>query len=217
MSTSPVVSSTPDSHRPADRKAAFSRFLASVRADHEMLVRSDAKYDTRGRQTASIAHDLVERIGFQMMTAYRLMQLLKESGSPLGAKITGRMIRLLYGADIHYDCRIEDGVAIAHGMGIAIAHSSQIGKGVILSHNVTIGDGIDPRTRAVGQPTLEEDVHVGPGAILLGPIIIGARSKIMPGAVVQSSVPPDSVVETPAPVVRPRKKRPEGTNGAAAP
>jgi serine O-acetyltransferase len=217
MSTPPVVSSTPSAPRLVDRKAAFSRFLASVRADHEMLVRSDAKYDTRGRQAASLAHDLVERIGFQMMAACRLMQLFKESGSPLGAKITGRMIRLVYGADIHYGCEIEDGVAINHGMGIAIGHSARIAKGVILSHNVSIGDGIDPRTRAVGQPTLEEDVHVGPGATLLGPITIGARSKIMPGAVVMSSIPPDSVVETPAAVVRPRTKRSEGTSGAAAP
>jgi hypothetical protein len=53
----------------------------------------------------------------------------------------------------------------------------------------------------VGRPTIEEDVHVGPGATLVGPITIGARSKIMAGAFVRVSVPPDSLVSSPDPVV----------------
>lgn len=203
--------------RRSERRAAFARFLASVRADHEMLQRSDAKYDTRGRQASSLAHDLVERIGFQMMVAYRFMKLLKEAGSPLGAKMAARMIRLIYGADIHWSSHIEDGVAINHGMGLAIGHSARIAKGVILSHNVGIGDGIDPKTRAVGQPTIEEGVHIGPGAILLGPITVGARSKIMPNTVVLQSIPPDSVVESPPPNIRPRAPRPDAQRAAEPP
>jgi serine acetyltransferase/GT2 family glycosyltransferase len=193
--------------RRSERRAVFARFLASVRADHEMLVRSDARYDTRGRVAGSLARDLVERIGFQMMVACRFMRLLDAAGSPLAARVAARMIRLVYGADIHWDAHIADGVGVVHGMGLAIARSARIGKGVILSHNVTIGDGIDPETRKVGQPIIEDDVHIAPGAILLGPITVGARSKIGPNAVVIQSIPPDSVVETPPPNIRHRARR----------
>lgn len=192
------------------RRAAFARFVVAVRADHEMLLRSDAKYDTRGRRPASLAHELVERIGFQLLTAYRLMRLLHESGAPLGAKVMGRMIRLVYGADIHWNAELAPGVGLNHGMGLAIGHAARIGRGVILSHNVSIGDGIDPVTRVAGQPTLEEDVHVGPGAVILGPYTIGARSKIMPNAVVMQSVPADSVVEVAPVTIRPRHGRAHG-------
>lgn len=206
MSSSPVAGGAPDPREGQGRRAALSHFLASVQADHAMLRRYDEKYDARGRTPGSIAHDLVERIGFQMMTACRVMRLAREAGSPLAAKVTARLIRLVYGADIHWEARFADGVIINHGMGLAINHGVRIGKGVILSHNVTLGEGIDRVTRVVGQPTIEEDVHIGAGATLAGPITIGARSKIGPGAVVLSSVPPDSVVEAPAPQVRSRTR-----------
>ncbi len=198
------------------RRAALARFLATVRADHDFMLQSDAKYDTRGRQAASLPHDLVERIGFQMLTAIRLMHLFKDAGVPLGAKVMARLIRLTYGADVHWGARIAPGVGLNHGMGLALGHGARIGKGVILSHNVGIGDGIDPKTRIAGQPTIEEGVHIGPGALILGPITIGARSKIMPNAVVLQSVPPDSVVEVAPVTVRPRGRRPAQPDAASA-
>lgn len=199
------------------RRAAFARFLASVRADHDFMLQSDAKYDTRGRKAASLPHDLVERIGFQMLTAMRLMHLFKDAGVPIGAKVMARLIRLTYGADVHWGARIAPGVGLNHGMGLALGHGARIGKGVILSHGVSIGDGIDPKTRVAGQPTIEEGVHIGPGAVILGPITIGARTKIMPNAVVMASVPPDSVVEVAPVTVRPRARRPASTEASAGP
>lgn len=196
-------------------RSPLSRFVRAVRADHEMLLHYDGKYDTRGRRPASLPHDLVERVGFQMLTGVRLMRLLRDAGSPLGAKIVARLIRFTYGADIHWDAEIAEGVSLNHGMGLAIGHAARIGKGVILSHSVSIGDGIDPVTRVAGEPIIEEGVHIGPGAVLLGPITIGARSKIMPNAVVLQSVPPGSVVETPLPRIVPRA--PRKANGERAP
>jgi serine O-acetyltransferase len=93
---------------------------------------------------------------------------------------------------------------IVHGMGLAISHAARVARGCILFQNVTLGMGIDPTTRRTGAPTLERNVHVGPGATLIGPITIGEGSKVMAGAVVTRSVPPGSVVETPPPEVRPR-------------
>ncbi|MFO0590945.1 MAG: glycosyltransferase [Polyangiaceae bacterium] len=207
----------PGRHRRGRRRAALARFLATVRADHDFMLRSDAKYDTRGRKAASLPHDLVERIGFQMLTAMRLMHLFKDAGVPLGAKVMARLIRLTYGADVHWGARVAPGVGLNHGMGLALGHGARIGKGVILSHNVSIGDGIDPKTRVAGQPTIEDDVHIGPGAVILGPITIGARTKIMPNAVVLQSVPPDSVVEIAPATVRPRARRPASPEAAAQP
>lgn len=184
---------------------AGGRFFEAVRADHDMMRRYDQKYDQRDRRPEPLAKDAVQRVGFQMMVAYRLMRFLAESGVPLAPKVVGRMIRILYGADIHFEARFDEGVVIVHGMGIAVSPAARVGSGVILSQNVTLGDGIDPETRRTGAPTVEEGVHIGPGATLVGPITIGARSKIMAGTVVRASVPADSLVESPAPRVIPRR------------
>jgi serine O-acetyltransferase len=57
-----------------------------------------------------------------------------------------------------------------------------------------------------GAPKVGANVHLGPGATLLGPITIGDGSKVMPGAVVMDSVPPNSIVEVPSATVRARQK-----------
>jgi len=80
-----------------------------------------------------------------------------------------------------------------------LSHKAVVGPGCILFHNVTLGVGLDPVTRESGAPTLGKDVHVGPGATLLGPIHVGDGTKIMAGAVLTHSVPPNSLVK-PAPV-----------------
>jgi serine O-acetyltransferase len=89
---------------------------------------------------------------------------------------------------------------------MAISHGARVGRGCILNQGVTLGAGIDPHTRETGAPRLEENVHVGAGATLIGPITIGANTKIMPGALVLSSVPPGSLVEVPAAIARPRPR-----------
>lgn len=185
--------------------SALGRFFAAVRADHDMLRHYDGKYSQQDRRPEPLVKDVVQRVGLQMMVAYRLMRFFVDAGVPLAPKIVGRMIRILYGADIHYEARFDEGVVIVHGMGIAVSPAARVGSGVILSQNVTLGDGINPETRETGAPLIEEGVHLGPGATIIGPITIGARSKIMPGAVVRTSVPPGSLVEIPAPRVVPRR------------
>lgn len=185
----------------------WARFRTDLEADHEMLRRYDRQHGQGRRPDAPLMRDLVQRIGLQMMTAYRLMRWSREADVPLVPKALGRLIRFLYGSDIHYDARFEGGVVIVHGMGMAVSGDARVGPGVILSHNVTLGDGLHPETRLAGAPMVEEGVHIGPGATLLGPITIGARSKIAPGAVVRESVPPDSLVDAPSPRVTPRARR----------
>jgi serine acetyltransferase len=94
---------------------------------------------------------------------------------------------------------------IVHGMGICISHGARVGPGVILFQGVTLGEGVDPKSRIVGSPRVESDVHIGPGATLIGPISVGSGSKIMAGCVVTDCVPANSIVEASRPVVRSRK------------
>jgi serine acetyltransferase len=192
--------------------SAWARFVASVRADHAQLRDFDERYTSEAREgQAPLARDLVQRIGMQMIAACRVMRLLGELRVPLAPKVASRLIRLFYGSDIHWNAQIADGVTIVHGMGLAISGSARIGSRCLIFHNVTLGEAIDPKTRMVGAPTIEDDVHIGPGATILGPITIGTGTKIMAGSVVTQSVPPHSLVEAPAPTVvsriRPRAAR----------
>lgn len=197
-------------------RAAFTAFVDAVKTDHETLLYFDKKYDARDRQAQSMAADWVSRIGFQMMTAIRLMQSLDAAGIPLAPKVMSRLIRHLYGSDIHWKVKIDKGVVLIHGMGLAISPAAHIGSNTIVFQHVTLGDGLDPNTGEAGAPTIEENVRIGPGATLIGPIRIGAGTKIMPGAVLDRSVPPNSLVRSPEATVEARKKKhPANAQGEA--
>lgn len=180
----------------------------AVRADHAMMRHYDEKYaaDARGRD-ASFAQDLVSRIGFQMLVTYRAMRFCVEAEIPLAPRVASRLIRHVYGSDIHWEARLEPGVVIVHGMGLAISHAARVQRGAILFQNVTLGMGTDPVSRKSGAPTVEEGVHVGAGSTLFGPITVGARSKVTSNCLLRASVPPDSLVEAPAPKVSVRPLR----------
>jgi serine O-acetyltransferase len=184
--------------------SAWSELVAAVRADHATIVRYAAKYPSPGHRVSTLAADLVRKVGFQMMVGYRVMRLLRRRGLPLLAQIVSRMVRLLYGADIHWDAELAPGVMIVHGMGLCVSHTARVAGGTILFQNVTLGEGIDPDTREVGAPCVGEDVHIGAGATLVGPITIGAGTKVMAGCFLTRSVPAGSLVEAPPPVIRAR-------------
>ncbi len=141
----------------------------------------------------------MEQIGLQMMAAIRLMQWFRDAGSPLGARICSRLIRHVYGAEVHWDARLAPGISIIHGVGLVVSHGAVVEEGCILFQNVTLGESLHPDTKERGAPHLEANVHVGPGCTLLGPITVGAGSKLMAGSVLTRSVPPRTLV-TPAEV-----------------
>ncbi|MBV9950030.1 MAG: hypothetical protein JOZ69_24530 [Myxococcales bacterium] len=184
-------------------RAAAGDLARAVRADRAMVQRAHEKY--RGEtSSAPLAADLVAKVGLQMMAAYRLMRFFSQIDMKPAAQVTSRVIRHLYGSDIHWDADFEPGVMLVHGMGMAISRSARVGSGATLSQHCTLGEGRHPDTAQVGGPTIEEGVMVGIGAVVIGPVTIGKRSKIMPGCVVVRSVPPDSIVEPPQSAVRPR-------------
>jgi serine O-acetyltransferase len=100
--------------------------------------------------------------------------------------------RWLTGIEIHPGAQIGPGFFIDHGMGTVIGETAEVGASVTLYHNVTLG-GVSME-RIKRHPTLEDHVVVGAGAQILGPIVIGAHSRIGANSVVVKDVPPHSVV-----------------------
>jgi serine acetyltransferase/GT2 family glycosyltransferase len=171
---------------------------SAVREDHATLRRYGAKYGGPKSSEKDLPRDVAVRVGFQILVAVRLMHFFRDAGSPLAAMVTSRLIRHLYGSDIHWEAHIEPGVQVVHGMGLAISSKARVGKDAILFQNVTLGES------SMGAPNVGRNVHVGPGATLLGPITIGEGTKIMANCVVRESVPSHSLVSAPNPDVRPR-------------
>jgi len=115
------------------------------------------------------------------------------------ARIISQFSRFLTGIEIHPTANIGKNLFIDHGMGVVIGETSEIGNNVTIYHNVTLG-GITPSINANEQrntkrhPTLEDNVVVGSGAQILGPIIIGKNSLIGANAVVTKNVPEKSIM-----------------------
>ena len=115
------------------------------------------------------------------------------------ARIISQFSRFLTGIEIHPKANIGNNLFIDHGMGVVIGETSDIGNNVTIYHNVTLG-GISPSINSADQrntkrhPTLMDNVVVGAGAQILGPITIGKNSKIGSNAVVTNNVPENAIM-----------------------
>ncbi len=181
--------------KPAPLAAAF-HCIRAVRSDYNLMRANRLKYSLEHSLVSvrQFPKDLLEKIGLQMMLAIRLMHFLRDSGIPKGGPIASRLIRFVYGSDVHFNAEFAPGINIIHGMGMAISSAAKLGSGCVLSHNITLGHAVDAETRQSGAPILGKNVHLGPGATLIGPITVGDESKVMAGSILNSSVPPRSLV-----------------------
>ena len=115
------------------------------------------------------------------------------------ARIISQVSRFLTGIEIHPKAKIGKNLFIDHGMGVVIGETSEIGDNVTIYHMVTLG-GISPSINSDSQrqvkrhPTLMDNVVVGSGAQILGPIVIGKNSKVGANAVVTKDVPENAVM-----------------------
>ena len=139
----------------------------------------------------------------------------------LNLKLLGRMIsqlsRFLTGIEIHPAAKIGKNFFIDHGMGVVIGETAEIGDNVTIYHGVTLG-GIMPAVKSSEQvgvkrhPTLEDDVIVGSGAQILGPIIIKSCARIGSNAVVTKDVPKGGImVGIPAKNIQSKSKKTDNT------
>jgi serine acetyltransferase len=181
-----------------------------VLEDYGAVQKNRAKYHGERISRLRLPVDLLRKVGFQTATGVRLMQFARNAGLPVAPQLISRLLRHLYGVEIHWAAKVAPGLSIVHGCGIVISHAATVGPGCILFHNVTLGEGLDPVHKKRGAPVLGANVHVGPGCTLLGPITVGNNSKIAAGSVLTASVP-DNAVVMPAPVqVRARAARAQG-------
>jgi serine O-acetyltransferase len=179
--------------------SAFKTCTQAIAADHAAMRNFGERYNADRVPAGSLLPDLVQRIGFQMLVAVRLMQLGRDLHIPLAGPLMSRLIRHLYGAEIHWEASIAPGISVVHGNGLVISRAATVGPGCLLFQGVTLGESMDPETQQQGAPTLVKDVHVMPNAVLVGPIVVGEGSKVQANVTLSTSVPPFTSVRGPQP------------------
>jgi serine O-acetyltransferase len=182
----------------------FARVAKEIRRD----VRAAQERDPAARGVGS-SEILAIWPGVHAVLAYRVAHALYSAHVPLLPRLIAGVTRLLTGIEIHPAAQIGRGLFIDHGMGVVIGETAEIGDDVTLYQGVTLGGtGFACGKR---HPTVEDNVTIGSGAKLLGPIRVGHGSKIGANSVVIHDVPPNStVVGNPGHPVRIDGRRPEG-------
>ena len=137
--------------------------------------------------------------GVKAVFFHRIANFFAVAKFHLIARIISQFSRFLTGIEIHPNAKIGKNLFIDHGMGVVIGETSDIGDNVTIYHMATLG-GIAPSINSDNQrnikrhPTLKENVVVGSGAQILGPVVVGKNSKIGANAVVTKDVPENAVM-----------------------
>ena len=137
--------------------------------------------------------------GVKAVFFHRIANFFSIAKLDLIARIISQFSRFLTGIEIHPKAKIGENLFMDHGMGVVIGETSEIGNNVTIYHMVTLG-GISPSINSDDQrnskrhPTLMDNVVVGSGAQVLGPVVIGKNAKIGANAVVTKDVPENAVM-----------------------
>src|SRR5829696_3187533 len=147
--------------------------------------------------------------GVQALLVHRVAHALSEQRVPLAPRMLALFSRSFTNIEIHPSAEIGDGLFIDHGTGVVIGETAEVGDNVTMYQGVTLGGtGFATGKR---HPTVEDNVTIGSGAKLLGPITIGHGAKIGANSVVIHDVPPHStVVGVPGHPVRVEGRKVEG-------
>ena len=147
--------------------------------------------------------------GVHAVISHRIAHLLFNAGVPVAPRSIAYISRSITGVEIHPAAKIGKGLLIDHGTGVVIGETAEIGDDVTIYQGVTLGGtGFATGKR---HPTLGDEVTVGSGSKLLGPIEVGRGAKIGANSVVITDVPADAtVVGNPGHVVRVDGRKPVG-------
>jgi serine O-acetyltransferase len=167
--------------------SARYRVLCEVRDD--VAAARDRDPAAQGVSTLEI---LVSWAGVQALLAHRVAHALRDAGVPVLPRCIAYCARAVTGVEIHPAARIGGEFFIDHGSGVVIGETAEIGERVTLYQGVTLGGTGFQRGKR--HPTLGDNVTVGSGAKLLGPITVGDGAKIGANTVVVEDVPPSSTV-----------------------
>lgn len=147
--------------------------------------------------------------GVQAILAHRVSHALHDAGVPMVPSVLSYGSRAVTGIEIHPAAKIGCDFFIDHGAGVVIGETAEIGERVTMYQGVTLGG--TGFARGKRHPTVEDNVTIGSGAKLLGPITIGHGAKVGANSVVIEDVPPNStVVGNPGHPVRVDGRKVEG-------
>jgi serine O-acetyltransferase len=182
----------------------FTRVARELRQDLTAAQERDPAARDVGRVEILITYG-----GVQALLAHRVAHALHDAGIPLAPRLLANTVRMTTGVEIHPAARIGTSPFIDHGAGVVIGETAEIGDNVTLYQGVTLGG--TGFARGKRHPTVGDNVVVGSGAKLLGPIDVGNCAKIGANSVVIHDVPPNAtVVGNPGHPVRVDGRRPEG-------
>ena len=159
-------------------------------------IESIKKRDPAAKSKISI---LLTYPGVKALFFHRIANFFSKAKFDLIARLISQLSRFFTGIEIHPKAEIGKNFFIDHGMGVVIGETSEIGDNVTIYHATTLG-GISPSIKSDEQrdvkrhPTLKNNVVVGSGAQVLGPIIVGENAKIGANAVVTKDVPANAVM-----------------------
>lgn len=149
----------------------------------QMATMAAPKAGARGLWKMALSSD-----GYAVLAVDRVRKWARDWRVP-GLNHALRVVQTAYfGIEIGKDVTLGEGIWFIHPLGIVIGGNAKIGNRVRFFGNNTVGTA-----KENGYPVIEDDVWVGAGARILGPVTVGARSMIGANAVVVSDVPPDSV------------------------
>ena len=154
-----------------------------LRDARQMATMAAPAADKRGLWKMALSSD-----GYAVLAIERMRKAARRLRIP-GVNHALRVVQTAYfGIEIGKDVELGEGIWFIHPLGIVIGGDAKVGNRVRFFGNNTVGTA-----KENGYPVIEDDVWVGAGARILGPITVGARSMIGANAVVVSDVPPDSV------------------------
>tara|TARA_B100000579_G_scaffold11842_1_gene8718 strand:- start:395 stop:973 length:579 start_codon:yes stop_codon:yes gene_type:complete len=169
------------------------------------FLKSIIKRDPAAKSTLAI---VLTYPGVKAVLFHRIANFFHLAGFHLLARMISQLSRFFTGIEIHPGAKIGQNLFIDHGMGVVIGETSEIGKNVTIYHAVTLG-GISPSIDSEKQrdekrhPTIGDDVVIGSGAQIIGPVKIGNGSRIAANAVVVNDVPENStMVGVPAKIIK---------------
>jgi serine O-acetyltransferase len=181
-----------------------TRVIRELREDLTAALERDPAARDIGR-----AEILLTYGGVQALLSHRIAHALNDLGVPIAPHAVAYMSRMVTGVEIHPAAKIGRALFVDHGSGVVIGETAEIGDNVTLYQGVTLGG--TGFARGKRHPTVDDNVVVGSGAKLLGPIHVGRCAKIGANSVVIHDVPENStVVGNPGHPVRVNGKKVEG-------
>jgi serine O-acetyltransferase len=184
--------------------SALARVARELREDV-----SAARDRDPAARAAGTAEILLTYPGVHAILAHRIAHALHEAQVPVAPRLLSNASRIVTGVEIHPAAKIGRDFFVDHGAGVVVGETAEIGDRVTLFQGVTLGGtGFAAGKR---HPTVEDNVTIGSGAKLLGPITVGHGAKVGANSVVIHDVPPNTtVVGNPGHPVRVEGRKPEG-------